>query len=110
MKIKTLLLILMVGYVIFKLLSYFIIPLIYFAVSEEQGITYDLIGSILGTADIFIAYFFNIVIGVILYRITKSEKALWLFMGVIFGLMALILFFVIDKTKAFDNQTHNEGN
>lgn len=55
--------------------------------------------TLLGTLDVFLTYGFNLVSAIVLVQLAKKNgfnRALWFALGAIFGVTALILFFVLD--------------
>lgn len=97
-KITNRLVILMICYVGFRALSYLIIPLKTAYLSENTNDFY-IEHFVITTVELISFYGFNIVTGLVLIGLSKnnpSQKALWFFMGVVFGFSALLIFFVLE--------------
>lgn len=108
---KKTLLFLLIGYLIFKLLSYFIVPALYIMISPEQAFSIDMVSSIVGTIDIFILYFFNIVIGISLIMLSRKTigfPLLWFCLGAVFGINALILFYLVKLVADSNDKSPND--
>lgn len=89
--------ILLIVYIVFRVLGYFLIPLINGILSSSDYEQMSFTLSLLGTIQLFFNYGFNLAVGIFLISEVKKyghSKLLWFSLGSVFGLLSVILFYV----------------
>jgi O-antigen/teichoic acid export membrane protein len=88
---------LMLAFVVFRICSYLLIPIMTNELTFEAYSEMQRTKAILGTVELIFSYGFNICVGVFLInqsKINDSNKLLWFLLGCLFGIQSIILFYL----------------